>query len=62
MVALYGQSLSSFIALAADNFEMLVYCARGLCDISGVCSNLASISPILFGKHTAFFNRFLTQM
>jgi hypothetical protein len=40
---MYGQSLSSFVALAADNFEMLVSCAVRLSDFYGVCYNLAPI-------------------
>jgi hypothetical protein len=43
-VALYSQSLSSFVALAADDSEMPVSCARRLNDFCGVCSNLALIS------------------
>jgi hypothetical protein len=39
-VFFYGRSLSSFIALAADDFEMPVSCARRLNDLCGVCSNL----------------------
>jgi hypothetical protein len=36
VVALYGISLSSFIAVADDNFEMLMSC-QGISLISEVC-------------------------
>jgi hypothetical protein len=42
-VAVYGQNFSSYIALAADDCEMLVSCARQLSDFCGVCSTLAPI-------------------
>jgi hypothetical protein len=29
--------------MAADDFEILVSCARHLCDFCGLCSNLAPI-------------------
>jgi hypothetical protein len=35
-VFLYGRSLSSFVALAADDFEMPVSCARRLNDFCDV--------------------------
>jgi hypothetical protein len=40
---LYGQSVSSFVALAADDFETPVSCAGQLSDFRGVCSHLAHI-------------------
>jgi hypothetical protein len=44
-VVLYRQRLSSFFAMAVDDFEMLVSCARRLSDFfRNVYSNLASIS------------------
>jgi hypothetical protein len=53
---LYGQSLSSFVALAVEDFEMLVSCARHLSDISGACFNLA---PITFSFSLICTQRFL---
>jgi hypothetical protein len=35
-VALYDQTLSNFVAMAADDFEMLVCCARRLSDFCGM--------------------------
>jgi putative flippase GtrA len=43
-----SSSLSSFITLAADDFEMLVSCARHPNDFSGVCSYLAPILSNFF--------------
>jgi hypothetical protein len=45
---LYGRSSSSFLIVAADDFEMPISCARRLSDFCGVCCNLASISSSFF--------------
>jgi hypothetical protein len=55
-VTLYNWSLSNFIALATDNFKMLVSCARHLSDFSGVCSNLV---PILYSFSLVSTQQFL---
>jgi len=44
--ALDSQSLSNFVTIAADNFVMLVSCARHLHDFYGVFSKLAPISSV----------------
>lgn len=51
-IAFYGRSLSSFIALAVDDFEISVFCARHLNDFIGVCSNLNRISSCLTSVST----------
>jgi hypothetical protein len=43
-VAWCGRNLSNFVALAADDLDIPVSCARRLNDLCGVCSNLALIS------------------
>jgi hypothetical protein len=45
---LYGLSLSSFVAVAGDDFETPVSCARHASVVCGVFSNLAHISSIFF--------------
>jgi hypothetical protein len=47
--------------MAADNFEMLVSCARRLSDFCGVCSNLAPISSSFSLVSTRCVLTFLVQ-
>jgi hypothetical protein len=42
IVTLYGLSLGIFVALAVDDFEVMVSCARCVNDFSGVCYNLTA--------------------
>jgi hypothetical protein len=61
-VAVYGRILSSFLAMAADNFEMPVSCAGALVIYELCVLNL----PLFFfrfivGKQSAFSGRFLVQ-
>jgi hypothetical protein len=59
--AVDGQSLSNFVAEAADDFEMPVRSARCLRDLCGVFSNLATFFQTYFGKNMALCNRGLVQ-
>jgi hypothetical protein len=57
----YGQSLSTFVAISADDFEMPVSYVRRLNDFCGVCFNIASISSLFFFVSTRRLFRFLVQ-
>jgi hypothetical protein len=55
-VALYDQSLSSFIAMAADDFKMLVSYARLFSDFCGVFEPIPHLILFFFCKHTEFYH------